>query len=439
MRYLLWFRRDLRSEDHPLLSLEGEVLAIFIFDTNILSKLKPDDRRVGMIYAMVSRLREELLALNLPLQLYFGDPVAIIEELHVSHRFDAVCASQDFDAYALERDRKVSHLLSFHTLRDPYLFDPNEMLKSDATPYLVFTPFYKELQRRYTPQRHQAYTPAAQRSLVLTCNAMPTLASMGFTCKAMPPPDPSTLLEVLTCKLSEYSVLRDRLDADATSHLSVALRFGLISIRAVVRHLLTCKGLGIETEGFFRQLIFREFYAHMLYHFPRLERENFRHSFGGVADEEKFKRFCSAQTGVPIVDASVRELLQTGTMHNRARMIAASFFTKDLLLPWQWGERFFAAHLSDYDASANILSWQWSAGTGIDPQPYFRIFNPYLQAKKFDPDARYIKRWCPELLHVSPKNLHDEAWLQAHTISSYPKPMVDHKSAAAEAIRLFQH
>lgn len=439
MRRLLWFRRDLRSEDHPLLSLEGDVLPIFIFDTNILSKLKPDDRRVGVIYAAVSRLREELLAQGLHLQLYFGDPLTIIEGLHVRYRFDEVCASQDYDVYALERDRKISHLLPFRKLRDPYLFDPSEMLKSDATPYLVFTPFYKELQRRYTSERHQPYTHAAQRSLEPTCNAMPTLESMGFTCKAVPSDDPQKLLQALTCKLPGYSVMRDRLDTEGTSHLSVALRLGTISIRALVRHLLECKAMGIETEPFFRQLIFREFYAHMLFHFPRLERENFRHSFAGIADEQKFARFCAGQTGVPVVDAAVRELVHTGAMHNRARMIAASFFTKDLLLPWQWGERFFAAHLSDYDASANILSWQWSAGTGIDPQPYFRIFNPYLQAKKFDPDARYIKRWCPELLHVSPKNLHDEAWLQRNGIATYPKPMVEHKSAAAEAIRLFQH
>jgi len=194
----------------------------------------------------------------------------------------------------------------------------------------------------------------------------------------------------------------------------------------------------VDTEPFFRQLIFRDFYAYLLFHFPDLATHNHKYRFNGIEDQEKYTAFCEARTGVPVVDAGVRELLQTGFMHNRVRMICASFFTKDLLLPWQWGEKFFAKYLLDYDAASNILSWQWSAGTGIDPQPYFRIFNPYLQSKKFDKEAVYIKKWIPELRSVDAKKLHDENYLLNYTIEGYPKPMVVHKEASQNALAYFK-
>lgn len=215
--------------------------------------------------------------------------------------------------------------------------------------------------------------------------------------------------------------------------LSVELRFGTIGVRELLRFVKEKEG----SEDFVRQLIFRDFYAYLLFHFPYLHEKNYKMSFNGIADEKKFELFCPAQTGVPIIDASIAELITTGKMHNRARMIVASFFTKDLLLPWQWGERFFAQHLLDFDLASNVLSWQWSAGTGIDPQPYFRVFNPYLQAKKFDQDGSYIKKYLPMLQNLTPKQLHDEEYLLHVNISNYPKPIVVHKEASKKAIESF--
>lgn len=437
MRRLLWFRRDLRTADNPLLSLPGEVLPIFIFDTNILNPLAKSDRRVGMIHAMVEKLQSELRAAGLDLCVFHGDPVAIIGELQARYGFDEVCASGDYDAYALERDRNVSQILPFDLLHDTYIFRPEEMLKSDGTPFLVYTPFYKAGKERFAPEHLRECRPAEQS--LLPCNAdMPSLEALGFEGESRLPEAPEKLLETFAPKLPAYKEERDRLDLEGTSQLSVALRFGTLSVRALLRRLVERKKEGIDTEPFFRQLVFRDYYAHMLFHFPELAWKNFRNAWVGIEDEAKHRAFCEGRTGFPVVDAGVRQLLRTGEMHNRARMICASFYTKDLLLPWQWGERFFAAHLNDYDAASNVLSWQWSAGTGIDPQPWFRIFNPWLQSRKFDPDARYIKRWCPELQYVEPKRLHDEAWMAEHTPENYPRPVVRHKAAAEAALAHFK-
>ena len=413
------------------------MLPVFIFDTNILGNLEKTDRRVGMIHAMVKSLQDNLQNRGLDLCVFHGEPVTIIGDLQERFGFDEVCASGDYDAYALERDRAVSHILPFNLLHDTYISRPEEMLKEDGTPFLVFTPFYKALQTRFTAAHVREYRPAAQT--LLPCEApLPELDALGFEGESILPERPETLLERFAPKLQDYKEQRDRLDIDAASGLSVALRFGTVSIRAVLRWLAERKKQGIDTEPFFRQLVFRDFYAHMLHHFPDLAWKNFRYAWGGVEDEARHSAFCEGRTGFPVVDAGVRELLQTGNMHNRVRMICASFYTKDLLLPWQRGERFFAARLNDYDAASNILGWQWSAGTGIDPQPWFRIFNPWLQGKKFDPDARHIKRWCPELQYIEAKQLHDEAWMAAHAPADYPRPVVRHKAAAEAALAHFR-
>jgi deoxyribodipyrimidine photo-lyase len=240
-------------------------------------------------------------------------------------------------------------------------------------------------------------------------------------------------LHNLKNRLIAYKNERDFLSIDATSHVSLELRFGLIGVREILREVDGREG----SEDFIRQLIFRDFYAYLLFYFPYIETQNYKYNFNGIENQKLYELFCSAKTGVPIVDAGIRELLQTGNMHNRVRMVVASFFTKDLLLPWQWGERFFAQHLLDYDKASNVLSWQWSAGTGVDPQPYFRVFNPYLQSKKFDKEAKYIKKYLPELQDIEAKYLHDELYLQRHTIKSYPSPIVEHKKAAKKAVELF--
>jgi deoxyribodipyrimidine photo-lyase len=454
MKRILWFRRDLRIEDNPLLSLEGEILPIFIFDPNILSSLENNDRRVSIIYNALLNLKSSLQERGLDLAIFYGKPVDVFRWILSRHRFDEVCASGDYDPYALERDREVSHLLAFNYIHDTYIFRPDEILKNDGTPYLVFTPFYNRAKSLFTPEHMREFFPAKHYLSEFDYislhdveesfhSAKPIkVESIGFTPQKLSPEQqstPETKLDIFASKIGQYAQNRDYMALNATSGLSTDLRFGTVSIRTVLRWILAQKREGIDTEPFFRQLIFREFYAMLLYHFPHLSERNFRYPFEGIANEEYFKAFCSAQTGVPIVDAGIKELLMSGEMHNRVRMICASFFTKNLLLPWQWGEAFFARHLNDYDAASNILSWQWSAGTGVDPQPYFRIFNPYRQSLKFDPSGEYIHQWIPQLTHLHPKYLSEENTLRLSDIDGYPKPIVEYKQSSQNALRYFKH
>ena len=448
MKRVLWFRRDLRVEDNPLLALGGEVLPIFIFDTNILDSLEKEDARVSYIFSCVKKLKADLRSEGLELKVYYGNPADVFDSL-VKEGFDEVVATGDYDAYAKQRDRDISHKLSFKYLQDTYIFRHNEVLKEDGSPYLVFTPFYKKARvvlegksiESLSIAEHTLYESSYEGITALDSQGaiqeLPiTLQSLGFKEIVVKRESVSDKLKALGKKLNDYKDKRDYLTMDVGSNLSLELRFGVIGVRQVLRFLFEHKELDIEP--FIRQLIFRDFYASLLFHFPVIENENYKYTFNGEVNAQKLALFCEAKTGVPIVDAGVRELLETGSMHNRVRMVVASFFTKDLLLPWQEGEAFFAKHLLDFDKASNVLSWQWSAGTGVDPQPYFRVFNPYLQSKKFDKDALYIKKYVPELQDVEAKHLHNEAYLFSHDIPGYPKPMLHHKEAAKKAIELFK-
>lgn len=448
MKKVLWFRRDLRVHDSMLLATEGEVLPIFIFDTSILNALEKDDRRVSLIFEQVTKLKAELQALGLDLALFYGTPLEVFTYLKTLG-FGEVYASVDYDSYARKRDAAIAELLSFHKLNDCYLFEPMEVLKKDSSPYLVFTPYYRACKELYTKFYVLEYKRGKQslsnfdyRALwcikegVKTASPL-TLDALDFEHTNVALLSPQKTLETFAPKIDNYATDRDFLAIDATSHLSIHLRFGTISIREVVRFLVQLKAQGHETEPFFRQLIFREFYAYLLYHFPKLAWENYKYNPPTSNDTEAYERFINAQTGYPLVDAAVMELLTTGAMHNRARMVVGSFFTKHLMLPWQQGEAFFAKHLLDYDASANVLSWQWCAGTGIDPQPYFRIFNPYSQSLKFDKEAQYIKRFLPQLRDVPVALLHKEAYLMTQDIADYPKPIIGHESARKRFLNSF--
>ncbi|MDP2850347.1 MAG: deoxyribodipyrimidine photo-lyase [Sulfuricurvum sp.] len=454
MRRILWFRRDLRTNDNPLLSLEGEVLPIFIFDTDILASLKADDRRVTLIFNALVKLKSSLQERGLDLAIFYGKPLEVFKWLLSQNTYDEVCASGDYDTYAITRDRNVSHLLPFNRLRDTYIFAPDEVLKSDGTPYLVFTPYYNRAKLLFTPHHMVEYPHAQQQRIEFEYHFLHTISETGHSIKPIalesigfiPQPltpmqrlSPEDKLDLFAEKIENYSHNRDYMALNSTSGLSTDLRFGTLSIRSLLRWSVLQKKRGIDTEAFFRQLIFREFYAMLLVHFPHLSERNFRYSFHGIPNEAYFEAFCTARTGVPIVDAGIRELLKSGEMHNRVRMIVASFFTKNLLLPWQWGEAFFAAHLNDYDAASNILSWQWSAGTGVDPQPYFRIFNPYTQTTKFDSEGIYIRQWLPQLAAVSTKTLYNEASLSALHLNDYPPPIVQHKKSAQDALAYFKN
>ena len=448
MKKILWFRRDLRVDDVMLLSQKGDVLPIFIFDKNILNTLPKNDKRVDFIYKAVINLKLELQKMGLDLAIFYSTPLEVFRYLKALG-FDAVYASVDYDAYARRRDKEVGECISFFALNDSYLFEPNEVLKSDGTPYRVFTPYYHACKQIYTKFHALSYVKEEQNLLPFNYNNIlevrdervldlhVSLESLGFTSLHVKTPSPLQKLEVFKDKIATYAQKRDFLDEDASSHLSVDLRFGTLSIRHIVRTLIALKKEGIDTEPFFRQLIFRDFYAYLLYHFPNLAWENYKYEPYTTCDERSFEAFCTAQTGYPLIDAAIMELLHTGDMHNRTRMIVGSFFTKHLMLPWQKGEAFFAKHLMDYDASANVLSWQWCAGTGIDPQPYFRIFNPYAQSKKFDKNAVYIKKYLPLLHDIPAKYLHDETYLLSHTITGYPKPLVKHDEARKRFLSSF--
>lgn len=452
MRRILWFRRDLRVDDNPLLSEEGEVLPIFIFDPYILDTLEKNDRRVTFIFRNLLKLKIALKERGLNLALFYGKPLEVFEWILSHEKFDGVSASGDYDSYARERDRLISHTLPFNYLHDTYIFKPDEVLKNDGTPYLVFTPFYNRAKAIFRAEHMREHSPRPQHIVPFDFDVLHSiegslytkkpiiLESIGFNEGSLPPAmlhSSQQKLDRFVSKIASYPHDRDYMAKEGTSNLSSDLRFGTLSIRALLRWLLERKKEGIDTEPFFRELIFREFYAMLLYHFPHLEHDNFRYPFKGIENAVYYKAFIQGRTGVPIIDAGLQQLLSTGEMHNRIRMIAASYFTKNLLLPWQWGESFFAAHLNDYDAASNILSWQWSAGTGVDPQPYFRIFNPYVQTAKFDKQGIYIRRWLPQLKGVSSQELYQERRSDTFDVSDYPQALVDYKTSVNDANQYF--
>lgn len=439
---VLWFRRDLRVDDSMLLSIKAnEVLPIFIFDKEILFELSSDDKRVDYIFKKVIQLKDELKKYDLDLAIFYADVIDVFKYLK-SKAYDEVYASVDYDKYARKRDEEVSKIINFIPLYDCYIYEPREILKKDSSPYVVFSPYYKEAKQVYTKEHSLKYeletnklssfeffdyiNEFKENKLVQKTLSIDTI---GFKQNSIKYESPLKKLKQLKSKLISYKDLRDYLNEDATSNLSVDLRFGTISIRSILRELITLKKQGFDTEGFFRQLVFRDFYASLLYHFPKLHTQDFRSYAPYSFKKDYYEKFISAKTGVPIIDAGVSELLTTGYMHNRVRMIVASFFCKHLMLPWQKGEAFFAKYLMDYDAASNILSWQWSSSTGIDAQPYFRVFNPYLQAKKFDKDALYIKKHLKVLNNIKAKDIHDEDFLFSNTIKGYTKPIIKHKFA----------
>ncbi len=455
MKTILWFRRDLRLEDNKLLSVNAkEALPIFIFDTNILSKLKNDDHRVTFIFQKVIELKNSLRLTGLDLALFFGTPKAVFEYLK-SIGFGEVYSSFDYDSYAKERDIEVSKIIDSYSINDCYLLEHKEVLKDDGSPYRVFTPFYKKVQSFFNESNYLRYEPLSKKVMEFDFEHILDFSGAGLIKKPIAldsigfesshlgleksKESPQKLLKDFKDGVQEYAENRDFLDIDATSKLATHLRFGTISPREIVRTLKEWQSDGLEIEPFFRQLIWREFFAYILYHFPHSEKENFQPlNIKWENDESKLEAWKSGNTGVPIVDAAMRELESTGDMYNRARMITASFLTKDLHIDWRLGEAYFAQKLFDYDAASNVASWQWASSTGTDAQPYFRVFNPYLQSKKFDINGSYIKKYVPELKDVPLQILFDEDKLFSTRIDSYPKPIVRHKIEAQKSIEVFK-
>jgi deoxyribodipyrimidine photo-lyase len=423
---IFWFRRDLRLKDNAglyhALKSSRPVVPVFIFDTNILDKLEDKtDRRVAFIHAALEEMQGQLKDLGSSLEVYNGTPLEVYKKLLKKYKVEKVFTNHDYEPYALEREQLIAGLLqehgaSLHTYKDQVIFEKNEVLKDDGTPYTVFTPYSRKWKSLLTDFHLKAYPAEKYFSNFLKQPEVTILSlqDIGFTTSNATFPVKSLNKDLLR----KYQDQRNFPAIKGTSHFGVHLRFGTISIRDLATK---TKGL---SEVYLNELIWREFYHMILWHFPHVGKgQAFKAAYDTIEwriDNGEFEKWCNGQTGYPIVDAGMRELNATGFMHNRVRMIVASFLTKHLLLDWRLGEAYFAQKLLDFDLAANNGGWQWAAGSGCDAAPYFRIFNPYLQTQKFDPQMEYIKKWVPEFQEFN-----------------YPKPIVEHEVARNRCLEAY--
>jgi deoxyribodipyrimidine photo-lyase len=419
---IFWLRRDLRLNDNTALTKALEkslpVMLLFIFDTSITGELMPDDPRISFIYDTLKSMNNELAEFGSSILVKQGDPLSIWQELATSMEIDTVFINRDYEPYAIRRDVAVEKTLKgsgagLLSYKDLVIFEEKEIMKSDNKPYTIFTPYKNRWLQRFE-NRHLYTQPSTStnRNYYKKIFPFPSQGELGFK---------ESRIKVRPFDLSvikTYDRLRDVPSADATSYLGPHLRFGTVSIRHIVK---------IATEQnsvFLGELIWREFFMQILYNFPQVVTENFKKKYDNIAwrnDEKEFDMWCNGQTGYPLVDAGMRQLLETGYMHNRVRMIAAGFLCKHLLIDWRWGEAWFAQLLLDYELSSNNGNWQWSAGTGCDAVPYFRIFNPLSQQQKFDPGNIYVNRWLPD-----------------YKKTGYPRRIVEHDYARRRALETYK-
>ncbi len=425
---IFWFRRDLRLEDnHGLycaLKNHTAVLPLFIFDQNILSNLQnPLDARVNFIYSQIQQLKTDLEKIKSTLYVVYGQPKDIFIALSRRYKIKAVYTNHDYEPYARQRDQAIKKYFAeknipFLTYKDQVIFEKNEILKEDQTPYTIFTPYSKKWQQKLITDDWTCY---------------PTLRYLKH-CIKIPPLPLCPIEQIGFQKNNTHTIAQKKIDLSivknyaqqrnlpavlGTSLLGVHLRFGTISIRKITQLALK------NSTVFLNQLIWRDFFMMILWHFPHVVNNAFKAKYDKIQwenNEDYFQAWCQGKTGYPIVDAGMNQLNQTGYMHNRVRMITASFLTKHLLIDWRWGEKYFAEKLLDYELASNNGGWQWAAGSGCDAAPYFRIFNPYLQTKKFDPQEKYIQMWCPN-----------------YKTKEYSKPIVEHKQARNRALNTYKN
>jgi deoxyribodipyrimidine photo-lyase len=422
---IFWFRRDLRLEDNVglfhALNDDEEVLPIFIFDAFILSQLPKDDARVTFIHELLSKIQSKLDEKGKSLAVFHGNPKEIFEKLIHENKIKTVYTNHDYEPYARKRDKEMNQLFKendiiFKTSKDQVIFEKSEVVKDDETPYVVYTPYSKKWKELFSKIKLNHYNSEEKLHKIIK-HSYPFLSldEIGFevsTIKVTP-------FNISDNLISKYEETRNFPSLNGTSMLGTHLRFGAVSIRKMVNH-----AANFQNETFLKELIWREFFMQIVWHFPHTVNASFRPKYDAVQwknNEELFQKWCQGKTGYPIVDAGMRELNKTGHMHNRVRMIVASFLCKHLLIDWKWGETYFAQKLLDYEQASNVGNWQWAAGSGVDAAPYFRIFNPTEQVKKFDKDLKYIKKWVPEL-----ETLH------------YPKPIVDHKEARELCLKIYK-
>lgn len=419
---IFWFRRDLRLEDnhgfYKALQSGLPVLPLFIFDSDILSGLSKDDPKVGFIYKTLSKMNEALEKHSSSLLIKSGKPRDIWEYLRKNYDIAEVYTNHDYEPYAIKRDEMVQQLLSqsnipFHTFKDQVIFEKSEVTKADGSPYTIYTPYKNKWLEHFNPTHDTS--PFPSEDLLSRCLEkkfdFPTLKSIGFSESTI------QFLDFEEQHIQGYAQNRDIPHQDTTTRMGPHLRFGTLSIRHAA-------GLARSSQVFLNELIWREFFMMILYHFPNVIDQSFKKKYDNIRwlnNEGLFNIWCQGQTGYPMVDAGMRQLNQTGFMHNRVRMVVASFLCKHLLIDWRWGEAYFAEKLLDYELASNNGNWQWAAGCGCDAAPYFRVFNPTTQLKKFDPEQIYVKRWIPEL-----------------GSASYPDPIVEHTFARKRAIEVYK-
>lgn len=426
---IFWFRRDLRLHDNAglyhALNSGMPVQPIFIFDREILDLLDDKtDARVHFIHQQISKIKAELESMGSTLLVKYGKPIEIFESLNqeLGGKIKAVFTNHDYEPYAQQRDFAIEQLLekqtiSFKTFKDQCIFEKNEVTKDDGLPYTVFTPYSKKWKAKLIENPIEPFATERYFDFFLktTPASLPSLQDMGF--KPSKIAFPSEAADELIIK--KYGEQRDFPAIKGTTRMSIHLRFGTISIRQLAQ-----KAAAIN-EKYLNELIWRDFYMMILWHFPQVIHQAFKPQYDRIEwrnNPEEFQKWCEGKTGYPIVDAGMRELNATGFMHNRVRMIVASFLTKHLLIDWRWGEKYFADKLLDFELSSNNGGWQWAASSGCDAAPYFRVFNPDLQTQKFDPKLQYIRKWVPEF----------------EDFTQYPKPIVDHKFARERVLTTYK-
>ena len=424
---IFWFRRDLRLDDnvgfYNALQSKNPVLPIFIFDSEILKKLPKDDARVSFIFETLQKMRIELQDnFESSIAIYHGKPKTIFEEILNDFEVEEVYTNHDYEPYARERDEEIKEFLSdknvaFNTFKDQVIFEKNEVVKKDGDPYVVYTPYMRTWKEKFKEHNLTIYYTKSYLSNLIEHTRLPnlTLSDIGFK-KSTQKITPYTVTPTL---IQEYEETRNFPAKDATSRLGPHLRFGTVSVRKMIK-----KAIAEKNEIFWQELIWREFFMQILWHFPETKDKAFKSKYDKIEwrnNEKEFDAWCKGETGYPLVDAGMRQLNETGFIHNRIRMLAGSFLCKHLLIDWRWGEAYFAEKLHDYEMASNVGNWQWVAGSGVDASPYFRIFNPTTQIKKFDKDLKYIKKWVPNYQELT-----------------YPKEIVDHKEARERCLKVYK-
>ncbi len=424
---LFWFRRDLRLNDnhglYKALKTGKPVLPIFIFDKNILADLPKDDARVSFIYEQLKTMQTKLKKkFNSNIALFYGTPLMVFESLITKYKINEVHTNHDYEPYSIIRDKNIARFLEtnnikFKTYKDHVIFERNEIVKQDGLPYKVYTPYSKKWLELFNNNHFEFYKSELLLKNIICLNDCPdiNLKEIGFTKSKI-------VIENFNINnqlLELYESTRNFPAKDSTSKLGPHLRFGSVSIREIITIAYKQKYI-----SFLKELIWREFFMQILWHFPQIIKNSFKPKYDKIKWRNnviEFENWCKGETGYPLVDAGMRQLNTTGFMHNRVRMLVGSFLCKHLLIDWRWGETYFALKLNDYELSSNIGNWQWVAGCGVDAAPYFRIFNPTTQNKKFDKEHAYIKKWVPDYQELT-----------------YPKQIIDHKTARERCLKIYK-